>query len=98
MGQFTVFSQLYIYIYIYIYICTSRDTPYATTSPSHHARRQVILGGIVGATLLSIAIASQVVSTDRRDEARTDLCTAVRDGTCGENLVEMVLFFNSYKL
>lgn len=31
-------------------------------------RREVILGGIVGATLLSIAIASQVVSTDRRDE------------------------------
>lgn len=31
-------------------------------------RREVILGGIVGATLLSIAIASQVVSPDRRDE------------------------------
>jgi hypothetical protein len=35
--------------------------------------RQVILGGIVGATLLSIAIASQVVSTDRRDEPRRQM-------------------------
>ena len=46
------------------------STPQPKKPKPDSMRREVILGGIGGATLLSIAIASQVVSTDKRDVAR----------------------------